>query len=256
MAIEERRRAWFKFGRVFSRGFQSFGRAMAPAILIALICIVAPYAALIGALGNFTTPADYERLMSSGMIAVWFGGALAAGLVSLVGQTSLVHLALSAQQGREFSFGGSLEAGVRLFLPAFGLGLLVGLGTLLGLLLLIVPGVILMVMWCVALPARIQSGPGVTAAMEESAELTKGVRWIVFALLLVSSVGLYILNQVAAAPIGLLPPRAALIGAAIVVPLTAGATSLAQSFGVASLFHELKWGDRDPHEDAAAEVFE
>lgn len=256
MAIEERRRAWFNFGRVFSRGFQSFGKAMAPAILIALIFVVVPYALLIGALGSLSTSADFERLMSSGMIGAWFGGAFAAGLVALVGQISLIHLALRAQQGRDFSFGSSLAVGARLFLPAFGLGILVGLGTMLGLLLLVVPGLILMVIWCVALPARIHYGPGVTAAMEESADLTKGVRWIVFALLLVSGIGLSILNQLATAPIALLPPQAATVAAIVIVPAVAGATSLAQCFGGASLFHELKWGDRDPHEDAAAEVFE
>jgi hypothetical protein len=256
MAVEERRRAWFNFGRVFSRGFQSFGRAMAPAILIALIFVVAPYAVLIGTAGTISTAGDYERLMSSGMIAAWVGGAFAVSLVTLLGQTSLIHLALSAQQGRDVSFGSSLGVGFRLFLPTLGLGILVALGTMLGLLLLVVPGIILMVMWSVALPARIHSGPGVTAAMEESADLTKGVRWIVFALLLVAGVGFYILNQLAAAPIRLLPPQAAIIASTIIVPLTAGATSLAQCFGAASLFHELRWGDRDPHEDAAAEVFE
>eukprot|EP01030_Chromulinospumella_sphaerica_P024530 gene24530-24614_t len=167
MAIEDRRRAWFSFGRVFSRGFSSFGQAMAPALLITLIFIVAPQAALLWTVGVGNATDLYQRAMESGFGVSLIVGGVVGGITvwvfALAAQTGLVHLAMCAQQRRAFSFGESMLTGLRLFLPILGLSILVSLGTALGLILLIVPGLILMVMWCVAIPARIHDGPGVTA---------------------------------------------------------------------------------------------
>ena len=256
MAIEDRRRAWFNFGRVFSRAFSSFRTALAPALLITLIFIVAPQAVLLWTVGGFSTGGDFSRLANSGL---WVGGligGIAMWVAAVAAQTGLVHLAMSAQQRQAFSFGDSMLTGLRLFLPVLGLSILVSLGTMLGLILLIVPGVILMVMWCVAVPARIQDGPGVTAAMEESASLTKGVRWQVFAMLLVTGILLGIVSQLGRTPAAWMPSESMKIAIAILQPLAAGVTTLISSFGSASLYHELKWGDRDANEETTAQLFE
>lgn len=260
MAIEDRRRAWFSFGRVFSRGFSSFGQAMAPALLITLIFIVAPQAALLWTVGGMSTSEDFQRIIESGIGSGLFVAGIVGGILmwifAVAAQTGLVHLAMCAQQRRAFSFGESMLTGLRLFLPILGLSILVSLGTALGLILLIVPGLILMVMWCVAIPARIHDGPGVTAAMEESSSLTKGVRWPVFAVLLVAGIGLWLLSLLGSIPTIWLPPETAKYTVAILQPLTVGVSTLVTSFGTASLFHELKWGDRDANEDSTAELFE
>ena len=259
MAIEDRRRTWFNFGRVFSRGFSSFRQAMAPALLITLIFIVAPQAVLLWTIGGLSTSEDFQRVIESGFGSGLFIAGMVGGILmwifAVAAQTALVHLALSAQQRRALSFGESMLTGLRLFLPILGLSILVSLGTALGLLLLIVPGVILMVMWCVAIPARIHDGPGVTAAMEESGNLTKGVRWQVFAMLLVTGIGLWVVSLLGSLPAVWMPADMMKPAVAILQPLAVGVSSLVTTFGTASLFHELKWGDRDPNEDATAELF-
>jgi len=70
-------------------------------------------------------------------------------------------------------------------LPALGIAILVGLGVMVGLTLLIVPGIILFLRWCVAVPVLVQERQGVLASMGRSAALTQGNRWALFGLFLI-----------------------------------------------------------------------
>lgn len=65
----------------------------------------------------------------------------------------------------------SLQISLRLILPLIGLGILAGLGVVAGTFLLIVPGVILALMWSVAVPARVMEPIGVFDAFKRSAAL-------------------------------------------------------------------------------------
>ena len=58
------------------------------------------------------------------------------------------------------------------------------LGMMLGMLLLIVPGLILMTMWYVAVPACVVEGTGPVRSLGRSRELTAGYRWKMFGLIL------------------------------------------------------------------------
>ena len=58
-------------------------------------------------------------------------------------------------------------------------------GIFIGSLFLVVPGLILAVLWWIAVPAVVGERKGVFAALGRSAELTKGYRWQVFGLVLV-----------------------------------------------------------------------
>ena len=256
MAIEDRRREWFSFGRVFSRGFLSFRQAMAPALLITLLFIVGPQAVVLGLFGGMRSMPDFERLMSAGLIVGAVVGGILIWIFSIAAQTGLVFLAMSAQQRKTMSFGESMLVGLRTFLPVLGMSILVALGTALGFILLIVPGVMLMVLWSVAVPARLHDGPGVFAALEESSSLTKGVRWQVFAILLLTGIALWVVQLLGSIPAAWMPDEYARYVAAVVQPLSVGITTLVSSFGGASLFHELKWGGRDANEEATAEMFE
>jgi hypothetical protein len=58
-----------------------------------------------------------------------------------------------------------------------------------GLALLVVPGIILMVMWYVAVPVCVVENAGPEQSLRRSAALTKGLRWKVFGIFLVFYVG-------------------------------------------------------------------
>jgi len=66
----------------------------------------------------------------------------------------------------------------------FGVILVSQLGILLGLILLIIPGVIVFVRWSMALPIALSSGAGVTDSMKRSWQRSEGHFWPIFCLLM------------------------------------------------------------------------
>jgi hypothetical protein len=102
----------------------------------------------------------------------------------------ILHAAFQHMRGRPIRLVESISCGLSRFLMLLGVMLLYGLGVILGLLLLIVPGIMLMVMWYVAVPVCVVENAGADQGLRRSAALTKGLRWKVFALLLL----FYVLN--------------------------------------------------------------
>jgi hypothetical protein len=68
------------------------------------------------------------------------------------------------------------------FGAAFGFSLLTGLGIIVGLVFLIVPGVMLFTRWAVGLPALLREDLTAWQAMERSGVLTAGNRWRILGL--------------------------------------------------------------------------
>lgn len=247
MALEDRRREWFQMGRVFRRTWDSLREMPQLSLAISGLFVVLPEAvvAVLLSLQN----AEAGGLSESGFN-------IPLGLISLFGQTALVHAALNRQIGKTVTIGSSLSAAGGLFLPIWGLSILTGLGLILGFLLLIIPGLYLMTLWVVAIPARIMNGPGVRDAMSASAELTKGVRWQVFGLILLAGliVGGCLVSVLAAA--ASLPAGLELLGTAVLAPVALGLTTVIFAYGSAALYHELKWGSERGPAETTAELFD
>ena len=76
--------------------------------------------------------------------------------------------------------------------------MLVGLGVGAGLIALIVPGVLLALMWSIAVPVKVLEDKGATEAMSRSSDLTKGDRgriFVIWLLFIVLSIGISLLIQ-------------------------------------------------------------
>ncbi|TIP07419.1 MAG: hypothetical protein E5X90_19990, partial [Mesorhizobium sp.] len=112
-----------------------------------------------------------------------------AGLISFVFtlllQSSLVRATVEDLNGRRPSFGDSVQIAIRFLLPTLAIGLLVGIGSALAMIALIVPGIILWLGWSMSVPVLIQERLGVFGSMSRSRALTKGNRWSLFGLFLV-----------------------------------------------------------------------
>ena len=140
------------------------------------------------------------------------------------------------------------------------------LGVSLGLVLLIAPGALLLLAWCVALPAATVERGAVLAAVRRSAELTRGHRKTILLLVLAAGfvAGMLALAfglglGLAAAPLRAYVPQALVPGdPGVVIGGAVGGALSAVIFaaGAAALYHELRQLKEAGGADALAAVFD
>ncbi len=128
-----------------------------------------------------TTPGAFGSAMWETIIISSLLGIVLFGII----QGALVRATVAHSEGREASFAECISVGLRAALPVIGLMILWYFASALGFLLLFVPGVILVLMWSVAIPALVEERTGIIAAFGRSRFLTRGERWKILGLLLV-----------------------------------------------------------------------
>jgi hypothetical protein len=187
----------FRIGQVLSRAFNVFFKHIMTFTLIAT-GVVLPFV-LLGALGS-SAPPDQRGVMTLMAFVLYLFLAPLATAVILYG-------AFQHMRGHPVHLGESVSRGLARFLPLIGLMILQTLGVLLGSILLIIPGLILMVMWYVAVPVCVVERTGPVESLSRSQELTKGFRWKLFGLyllvLIIGAVGGSILPVVGEALAGI-----------------------------------------------------
>jgi hypothetical protein len=217
-------RARFEMTRVVSRTFSAIGRNwlyfLALAGLTSTVTVV------------FLWVVDPLKIFASSQtILVWLGITIVSSLL-----VSFKATAVSYSSGTDDStLASSLSVAFRRMLPVLGLSWLTALGIGFSAIALLVPAFILATRWAVAVPVLVLERKGITESMARSAELTKGLRWQVFGLiliyLLVSGVASYVIPAVAGGQAQLhtnLPVLIvyALVEAILPVIATAGCTAI------------------------------
>ena len=84
------------------------------------------------------------------------------------------------------------------------LSILIGLGVSVGIILLIVPGLIFMTMWAIAVPVAVLENKGISESMSRSSDLTKGNRWRFFLILILFAAIAIVVSLALNAGIGLI----------------------------------------------------
>jgi hypothetical protein len=257
----------FEMGRVISGTFEVIGRNFVPFTLLAL---------LLGGLPNLLVGLFQLRFVGerSTFQPDWIGGTLAGGLIMLAAafvlQAAIVHATVTDLNGRRVVLGDSLKVGLRNCLPLIGLAILTGLAVAIGLMLLIIPGLILMVVWSVAVPAKVVEKIGVFDAFTRSRDLTRGRRWPIFGLFVLYAIAAWVLSALviaAFAPFALAKglPTAETMGdftssigivQLIADPLVATITTLVSTAGLATLYSELRGSREGVGPEALASVFD
>ncbi len=133
-----------------------------------------------------------------------------AGVISLIVSLffvgAVVHLVRDLEDGRRDEELSSLFAGVGpVFWQLLAVAILAGIGIAIGLVLLIIPGLILITIWAVVVPAVVLEKPGVFAAFGRSRELVRGHGWPVFGTLVVTwliTIGVAIVGGIIVAALG------------------------------------------------------
>ncbi len=166
-------------------------------------------------------------------------------IISALVQGALTRATVVASEGGKASFGDCLSTGLSVALPLIGLAIITAIGIALGMILLIVPGIILALMWSVAVPALVVERVGVFEALGRSNALTKGAKGKIFGLAVIIIVA-YSLVSVVLGLVGLsgynaADPAAALTPIGIVANVVLG-TILNTAWGTIqpSLYVELR----------------
>ena len=158
-----------------------------------------------------------------------FGFFVLGSILSIIGSFLLQGVVVEAvrdiQDGRRDLSLGDLFRSVRPVLGMLiGAGILAALGIMVGLILLIVPGLLLLTWWALTSPVVVIERPGVTAALGRSRALVRGNGWRVFGVIVVLFIIEAVLNAVISAIFGGDTFAGALIAgvlsSALVAPLT------------------------------------
>ena len=188
----------FSVGRVFARAFATVVHNPLVTLAMALLLGAVP-AVIIGLMmrgvfaGNLKgATADMAAGFAITSILSW----LAMMTISVIVQAALTRATVADSEGRRAGFGECVMAGVRVLFPLVGLVLLWSIGIGLGMMLLIIPGVILLLMWSVAVPSLVEERQGVFAAFARSRMLTNGNRWKILGVLAVLGVAYLLLSIV------------------------------------------------------------
>jgi len=245
----------FDMGRVVNRTFGVIGRNFAVFALLSLIVAGIP-----AALVNYFTEAraagvTYDARLGSGIAG------LISFLASCVLQASLIHGTVSDLNGRRAVFGDCLATGMRFLLPVVGVSILTGLGVGAGLLLLIVPGVIMALAWCVNIPVVVVERTGITSTFARSANLTRGCRWPILGLVVAYGLVAWVIDVVgvvAARGFGVAGLTAVGFNPAEWIVLTAVqvAQALVGAAGIASIYYELRSNREGVSAQQLASVFD
>lgn len=221
---------------------------------LSFLIVALPQALIQLATGVSTTGGDatavLEMFSSPSIIAGTAGGWLLVMILSVLLQATFIIATVKDLNGQQVSLGECVGQAIVKLLPLIGLGILMTLGIMLGMILLIIPGLILALMWIVASPVMMAEDKGIIDSLKRSAELTKGSkRWIVL---------LIVVYVVIAMVLGLLMIPFAFAGTAtiMVVGLIINTlTGALQGTGIAAVYVDLRIVKEGGNTDALANVF-
>ena len=172
--------AELRVGHIFNSAWAIF-RANLPAFFTIGLIVALP-SLLLGLAPEFTLPGPSPAPDAFEWRA--FIGWLLAMALNMVAEAVILYVAFQYLRGQQASIGDAVQKGLVRFFPIIGVLILFALGVGLGFFSLIIPGIVLMVRWSVAVPVCVVEGLGPVTSLGRSATLTKGHGWKIFGLFL------------------------------------------------------------------------
>lgn len=167
----------FRIGQVLSKAFSVFFKNI---VTFSLISGIVGIPIVLFNLFAEQAPPDQKLIYSLlAFVTYLFFGPLSAAII--------LHGAFQQMRGLPVRLGESISSGLARLLPLLGLMILQTIGIMLGTLLFIIPGLILMVMWYVAIPVCVVERQGPVKSLGRSRELTQGFRWKIVALAILAA---------------------------------------------------------------------
>ncbi|WP_242339556.1 MULTISPECIES: hypothetical protein [Anaeromyxobacter] len=187
LAVGAERR--FTVGNLLSRSFSIWWSNLGKFFVLALVVYV-PMMVVAVALGVgnlfFRTPgAQVDPAAISGAMGAFAVVWLVAMALLLVQMAALTYGAIQSLAGQPVQLGDLLRAGLRRAPVVLGVGVICYLASVLGFVLLIVPGLIVLTAVSVSVPVAVVERNGIFGSVRRSFQLTKGRRLAIFAAFLV-----------------------------------------------------------------------
>jgi hypothetical protein len=176
-------------------------------------------------------------------------------IVSQIVTVTLIYGAMQALRRRQISMSECLSQGFRRLGAALGVAIVTGFCIALGAVALLIPGLFLMTLWAVAIPAATVENTGVGASMSRSAALTRDRRWRVFGAVIVATIISIVVIAIAAGIAGVFVGPQTFLFAAVVWALSA----VSQAFSAcvfATLYYFLRREKEGVEIDQIANVFD
>lgn len=246
----------FDLGRVIGRTFSTIRANWVIYFAASALFVGIPSALTAFGQGSLVTRED----SATATFSMLFGWVLSS-IGTYVVQGMVVKATINGFNDKKTSFGSALSAGFQVFLPLLGLSIVAGLAIGLAYLLLIVPGVILTVMWSVAVPSVVVEKREIFNALQRSRDLTRGYRWHIFGLLVIylvlaMIVGMLVggVNLAASGAFSAGLPNVPLT--MVTNALTNTLTTVVAAAGVAALYYELRMVKEGAGPEQLASVFD
>lgn len=189
----------FSIGGILQRGVEVLSQNFATFGTLSALFMLLPFVSGV-AMGN--------HFEVDGTVSVFAIGSLAMLWVMLYFLlfATLTHATICYLRGTPARISESLSWALGVLFPVIGITIIATIGTGLGVILLLIPGLVLMTMWWVAVPAAVVEQTGIIESLRRSGELTRGYRWKVFGVIIFIYIGQFALDRLtnvvlAAAPI-------------------------------------------------------
>jgi len=238
-------------GSVLGRTFSVWARNLVPFLLVGLV-VVSPVLLGFLLLGLSPSPnALWARLLD-----------LVSNVLTLALTGGVTYGVFQALHERPSDVGDILRKGVNRMGAVWATAIFMGIAVALGICALIIPGLVLMTRWWVAVPVAVIESLGASAALKRSSELTEGNRWRVFALVLTMGVIVFVATLVLAGLLGAataglqsstrqIHPWTQLLLEVLTVPLNALA-----AVAPAIAYHDLRIGKEGADMEELLRVFD
>lgn len=239
----------FSISNVFSNTFGVVARNAAIFLGLSLVIVGLPQLGI----GMFISPAaaDPTSLFTSATaVLTSIVGYVVFLFLSIILQAALIVASANDLAGKPVNFGECINRAISKLLPLIGLGIVVAIGISIGLVLLVIPGVILYLMWMVAVPAMVVENLDVFGALSRSAVLTSGSRLKLLALVIVFIVFSFIIG-IPIGVISMISPSLSTVSGALVTTVSAAVSSA----GIAAVYIELRGTKEGASTDQLASVF-
>ena len=179
----------FSIGRVIGDSFGVLARNIVSFGLLALLIgiIQLLFVLFLFNPAEFTAaaeanPEQLEQIMAQFSWGLFFLYAVIIMVVSALTQAAIIYGTFQDLRGQKAGIGDCIARGLSAIVPVVVGSLLLSFGVMIGMILLVVPGIILLLMWWVYIPTIVVEGKGIIGGFGRSRELTRGRRWHILGL--------------------------------------------------------------------------